>query len=628
MLRKHGHEVAFAAFWGQQGRAGTWEDFPVFPGSGEDAWARDILPGHYQAFKADLLITLMDVFVLQGAPLQGMNILHWVPVDCSPLSAMDAEALRGSPGRPVAMSRFGEKQLRAAGFDPFYAPHALDMGLWRPLGDRDEGRAKLGITDKFVVGINAANQDPVRKGIAEQVKAFAKFAARHDDARLVIHSRAVTGQGVDLNDLLAKHDLDGKAAIGDQYGIMAGVVTDEHMVTWHGLMDVCSNTAYGEGFGLSILQSQATGTPVVVTGFSAMDELCGAGWRAKGQEWWNRTHKANWRVPFIDSITDCYERAYQKARDPQMREKAHRFALRYDSDRVYEGHWEQILEQADPVKRARRRAETGPRVWDTFMYAGEKDMLEMRCAETRGLVHRHVLTEAQVTHRGVPKPWWWQAEHRAAFGKDAGRVLSIQVRLQPGDPWALEHAQRDQAWHVLDQQADDEDWVLIADVDEIPSPALFAALKTLDVPVASVRMRNCLHAVDWVVPDELVPPTSVVARMGWLRQRAAEGHGLAWVRDHRAYYLEIPDGGWHFSWMGGPEAATRKLDERTCHTEMLGSPEEDAIRSGERWRTGADGGALPVKAADVDETWPAWIRDRKCPPSWFRPRELAAEVVV
>ena len=98
-LRRHGHEVAFAAFWELHGAPIMWEGFPVYPGSGEDLYARDVLPGHYRHFGADLLITLLDIWVLDPAQMAGMNILHWMPVDCTPLSGLDRKVLAGPAPR-------------------------------------------------------------------------------------------------------------------------------------------------------------------------------------------------------------------------------------------------------------------------------------------------------------------------------------------------------------------------------------------------------------------------------------------------------------------------------------------------------------------------------------------------
>ena len=87
-------------------------------------------------------------------------------------------------------------------------------------------------------------------------------------------------------------------------------------------------------------------------------------------------------------------------------------------------------------------------------------------------------------------------------------------------------------------------------------------------------------------------------------------------------------GGWHFSWtgQGGPAWQAAKLDEATCHTEILGTAEAGLIRSGARWATAQDGGGLPVRPVTVDETWPAYIYERRCPAAWFRPASRSQAV--
>ena len=197
------------------------------------------------------------------------------------------------------MSEFGRRLLTEAGYDPLYVPHSLDMAVWSPLEDRQAAREQLSFADRFVIGINAANQDPFRKGFGEQIAAFREFARRHDDALMLIHTRAETRQGADLQALVDYYGVAKQVIFGDQYMIAAGLVSEAQMASWHGVLDVLSNTAYGEGFGLAVLQSQACGVPVIVNGFSAMDELCGAGWKVDGQDFWNRGHNAPWRVPFI-----------------------------------------------------------------------------------------------------------------------------------------------------------------------------------------------------------------------------------------------------------------------------------------------------------------------------------------
>lgn len=354
-LRALGHEVAVSAFHGLHGAPLTWNGIMVYPGSGEDLWAQDLLPAHYGHFGADLLITLMDVWVLDGPRLKGMNVAHWIPVDCTPLGVMDRRTLTEGGGRPVAMSLFGKAQLEEAGFPALYAPHAIDTSVFAPLPDRDAVREQLGVADKFLVGIAAANQDPMRKGFSESLEAFAQFARRHADARLLIHSRAEARQGVRLSALIRELGLEGKVSFGDQYLITAGLIGDGEVARWYGVLDVLSNCAFGEGFGLPVLESQACGTPVIVTDASAMSELCGTGWKVKVDHlrdaYWNRGHDAWWVRPSPPEILKAYERAYaawKAGKMPALRERARKFSLRYDADKVVHEHWEGVLAELAP----------------------------------------------------------------------------------------------------------------------------------------------------------------------------------------------------------------------------------------------------------------------------------------
>jgi hypothetical protein len=60
---------------------------------------------------------------------------------------------------PVAMSRFGERALRDAGFDPLYAPHGVETSVFRPAEDRLAMRRFFKLPeDAFVIGMVANNR--------------------------------------------------------------------------------------------------------------------------------------------------------------------------------------------------------------------------------------------------------------------------------------------------------------------------------------------------------------------------------------------------------------------------------------------------------------------------------------
>ena len=344
-----GHNVAVATFHGLQGSPIGWDGITVFPGSTEDPWAQDTLPGYYGHHKADLLITLMDAWVLNPAGLAGMNVAHWLPLDAasspaaiSPhVGSMDRRVLDEGGGRPVAMSMFGRKLLTDAGFPALYAPHGISVQTYKPLEDREALRDRLGLTGKFVIGINAANQDPVRKGFPEQFAAFAQFRQKHPEALLGVHTRIQTRQGVDLTRLAADLGIRDSVIFADQFAVASGMMGAADLAKWYGVLDVLSNCSYGEGFGLPIVEAQACGTPVITTAFSAMIELTGAGWCVAGDPYWNRGHNAWWMRPSVPAIAAAYESAFEEA--ASMRDDAREFALRYDADRVLAEHWKPVL---------------------------------------------------------------------------------------------------------------------------------------------------------------------------------------------------------------------------------------------------------------------------------------------
>lgn len=319
------------------------------PGSLDDQFAQDVTPGYYQMLRADLLITLLDAWVLKPQPMQGLNVAHWMPVDCAPLSRMDRTILEGAGGQPIAMSRFGERLLLEAGYEPLYVPHGILTGVFKPPEDRDALRKTLGLDSRFVVGMAAANQDPLRKGFAEAFRAFAEFRKKHDDAILLVHARTQNRVGVDLHLLAEDLGITGAVKFGDQHMIAAGLVTDVELASWYGCTDVLLHTSYGEGFGLTGLEAQACGTPVITTDFSAMSELCGPGWKVPVDEvddyFWNRGHNCWWARPRPRRILAALEKAYRDA--GSRREKAREFALTYDADRVLHEYWAPALKQME-----------------------------------------------------------------------------------------------------------------------------------------------------------------------------------------------------------------------------------------------------------------------------------------
>jgi Glycosyltransferase family 17 len=257
------------------------------------------------------------------------------------------------------------------------------------------------------------------------------------------------------------------------------------------------------------------------------------------------------------------------------------------------------------------------RVYDTFMYGGEADILECRLRELDDSpVDRFVIVEAELTHRGDPKPLYFR-EDEARFRPWSGRITYIPVeadllpsRAQNPDPWSREHAQREFAALGLADAALG-DIILHGDCDEIPSRnAIGRVLASEELLPLVLQMRLAQYAADWVHP---LPWNGTIAT----RKRSIGT--FAGLRALRNSLPALADAGTHLSWMGGTDAHVQKLGLH-CHLEMTAATEA-ALRSGRWLREGLHSDGHKLTPADVDSTWPQWVYHRECPASWWRPRE-------
>lgn len=364
-IAKLGHEVAISCMTSVADHVGEWEGLTLYPG-GMTAFSADILHAHARHFFGGgpgLVLTLYDAWAVTPEAVAGLAAAAWAPVHSDPMSDGDRRFFALSGAQPIAMSRYGERQMRAAGLSPAYVPHGVDTQVFRPLDDaeRADYRARLHIPEgSFVIAVVAANKgtDPARKAWGEQFAAFAEFRARHPEAIMFVHSLANAGFGVDMRPILANLGIAGSVIFSDDYAQVAGLYPAEYVARVQGCADVVSNPSYGEGFGLAALQAQACGTPVIVGDNSAQTELCGSGWKVACQRYWHPGDQAWWHAPSITSITAAFEKAWRQAQRPDAvaaaRLKARAFAEGYDADLVLDRDWKPALEMLEQYAGAAR----------------------------------------------------------------------------------------------------------------------------------------------------------------------------------------------------------------------------------------------------------------------------------
>ncbi len=348
-LRDAGHNVVISATWGLNGASLGWDGITVFPS--DDAYGNRRLADYAAMHQSDLVISLTDVWVFSSPRLREIPLACWVPVDHKPCPPAVAGFFKDFGARPIAMSRFGESELRETGLDPVYVPHAIDTTVFAPQ-DRALARAMFKIPeDAFLVGMvaNNAGRQPSRKAFPQALMAFAQLRAAHPDARLYLHTE-LTGTkpphpGVNMIDLFDRYGIPVESVHYTDPVTMDVGLPPSTMASMYSAFDVLLNPSYGEGFGVPIVEAQACGTPVIATDWTSMSELVGAGWLVGGEPWDDVDHRAFYLAPSVPEIVAALEDAYQKRGDVSMRERAREFAVQYDADKVFDKYWKPALEK-------------------------------------------------------------------------------------------------------------------------------------------------------------------------------------------------------------------------------------------------------------------------------------------
>jgi glycosyltransferase involved in cell wall biosynthesis len=101
--------------------------------------------------------------------------------------------------------------------------------------------------------------------------------------------------------------------------------------------DVFLLPSQGEGFGIPVLEAQASGCPVIVTDFTAQSELCGGGWkipvdRIDDLYYTPQGSEQAWIRP--SAIITALETAYESRGDDNLRTQAREFAMDYEVEYV------------------------------------------------------------------------------------------------------------------------------------------------------------------------------------------------------------------------------------------------------------------------------------------------------
>lgn len=230
------------------------------------------------------------------------------------------------------------------------------------------------------------------------------------------------------------------------------------------------------------------------------------------------------------------------------------------------------------------------KIYDTFLFYNELDLLELRLNTLGDLVDYFVITEARVTFSGRPKPLYF-AENRNRFYRFKDKIIHNIIESTPNDfndfvapnpyytdrhrsyphksngtplqqlslDFQREVFQRDSIINGLIGRAQPGDLIIISDLDEIPNPEAIRSVVNEFRPgeIYNLCQRWYMYYLNVCCENE------------WFGTRICDFNYLNGKSiDLMRYHLEertkqpgpiIENGGWHFSFLGGHDKVKEKL---------------------------------------------------------------------
>lgn len=365
-LKKMGHDVALFAFYGLEGSKADWGDIPIYPNDPGDLYGVNAAKMFYDDWKADLLITLVDVWVLGGLD-SNMNWVPWLPIDHEPAPPAVVDILKGHPGiiKPIVQSTWGQKQLKKEGIDSWYIPNDFKTSLFAPNEEfRKIGRERYKWENQFVIGTVATNHAE-RKNWNVMMRAVSVLNKRHPGEIVwYCHTNPQDRRGIDLLRLRRLMGLETMSFFPSRVQVAVGIDLTT-MARTYNVFDVFLLATKGEGFCRPIVEAQACGVPVITTKCTSHQEFVWGGWFIeKLHPEWSSLQSADQFDCDMEETVERLEQAYQAKKDgsiAEVQKKAREGALTLDEDKVYPEYWYPALQKLEKmIKEPRNREGVQP----------------------------------------------------------------------------------------------------------------------------------------------------------------------------------------------------------------------------------------------------------------------------
>jgi hypothetical protein len=219
------------------------------------------------------------------------------------------------------------------------------------------------------------------------------------------------------------------------------------------------------------------------------------------------------------------------------------------------------------------------KVYDTFPFFNEFEILELRLQELWDQVDHFVLVESNTTFVGSPKEYFFE-NNKDRFAKYLDKIVHIKIedtiesqfQVFPNEidhTWVREKFQRYAGYRGL-TDVQDEDLVIISDLDEIPRADMIEMIKEdeNDYDRYLLYIAQFNYKLNYMKIQSPSRHPAIMVTRGRVFNNPQEEREISFFWNRKPENLvEIDHGGWHFTYFGNEDHCVNKI-KSFAHTEQ------------------------------------------------------------
>jgi beta-1,4-mannosyl-glycoprotein beta-1,4-N-acetylglucosaminyltransferase len=234
---------------------------------------------------------------------------------------------------------------------------------------------------------------------------------------------------------------------------------------------------------------------------------------------------------------------------------------------------------------------------DCFTFYNEINMLTYRLNVLNDIVEYFILVEANQTHVGNPKPLFYN-ENKHLFEKFNDKIIHIvvdlpfdnnKINILNNEQWLNEKFQRNSISQGIDilknrNLLDDDDYIIISDLDEIPDPKTLLQMKNKTTNYEmNVLEQDCYY---YNLNSKRYDYWNFSRFISYKKYKDL-GKSCDDIRFLNNNVTLIKNGGWHLSYFGDAAFIKNKL-ENFAHQEFNSNTFTDIKKINEKINNGLD----------------------------------------